>query len=150
MMVFNSRFKPIPVEPRATHVETLSGDYLEYDEKGRVVKYTGVPVNLYEITQSFKEEASLECQLQRLKTLGVDTGLQESACGDARNIPTDVEDLINLKKNTDSLVEQVKSMDIKLEDALKGDINKIVEDYVNRKLKDVKVISPDSDKEVKQ
>ncbi len=149
-MKFNSRFAPIHVEPVKTHVETLSGSYLDYDEKGKVVVYTGQPVNLFEITQSYADESSLECQLSRLRALGVDTELKEENCFDSRLLPKDIEQVIEMKKNNEALKAQVESMGIKLDDALKGDINKIVEDYVNRKLKDVKVISSDANKEDKQ
>lgn len=151
MIKFNSPFNPIRVEPTDTSKRTISGDYLDYNEFGKVVVKHSSDIDLMEISEAAKEGTELSEQIARMTREGTleNAILRESDCGDVSNAPSCLTEALQNKavaiREAEKLDNDLKKYDLgitgkDLASKTDEEINKILNDYIEKRINKKEVI----------
>lgn len=110
MIKFNSPFNPIVVEAADTSKRTISGDYLDYNEYGKVIIKHGNPIDIMEISEASREGSELTEQIARMTREGtLDKAiLNEHDCCDVSNAPSCLTEALQKKA---SAIQEAKKME---------------------------------------
>lgn len=157
MTKFNSPFKPNKVKPTDTTKRTISGDYLDYNEYGKVEPKTGNEIDLMEISEAAKEGTELADQIMRMikeNTLA-EAQLKQSDCADITNAPESVSIMLQQGAEAKRYAESTESKAIKEAYGISGkelasktdeEINSILNKYIEKRINERK----ESKEDVKQ
>lgn len=147
MIKFNSPYEPIRIKPDKTDKRTISGDYLDYNEYGKVVIKHGNEIDIMAISEAAKEGTELAEQIaSMIKNDTLQTAqLNEKNCGDVSEAPNTVTEMLQQSAQAKRQAEALDSQKLKEEYGLSGkelarlsneEINTILSAYIERKAKE--------------